>query len=586
MALLLLAVLLLVVVNLQSHQAMPTLLLPMTFEGEYSQNGGEWKTLETDTWLNALDGDLVLKGTFGELQPDLAEGSAVSFYLDYIMMTISVNGEVVFGGYPYSESLIRDLCSKAWVSWYVPALGLEDEIEIRLHNPYRFGNAAAYNEFLQNIFPATQEKLLSYFEKKTLPYWMTGFGMLICALVFLGVALAGFVQCHKNTHLFATGGLLVLFAGWFIMFDNLDISLYNPMYVMNSYARQICLMLFIFELFVFTRCFLSGVPQRIASGVIAVSACVNAVLMIVSLASGRTLFGLMLPWMMVHMILLVLMALLCVYQVWSCKGATRMLLSGGCVLYAAVLLEAINGQTCWWGEMILVKVVFTVLLLTYTVWEVHLIPKNYMAALREEKLAKELQESRVMLSLGQIRSHFIYNVLAAINYTGQHDAKKANDAVECFVRYLRSNVDVLQHDKLIPFEQELSHLRDYVALEKIHYDEEIHFEEQLGVTDFLIPPLVLQPLVENAIHHGFDKMQKTGTIKLRVTQSVDSIIIVVSDDGEGFDQTKPMREGAVGVGNVRFRLEHMIDGRMNIESHPGEGTTVTMMMPYRAISTV
>lgn len=168
-------------------------------------------------------------------------------------------------------------------------------------------------------------------------------------------------------------------------------------------------------------------------------------------------------------------------------------------------------------------------------------------------------------------------------YAAFTDLSRTRDQDDPEELYLRSNVDVLQNDQLISFEQELAQLRDYVALEKIHYDEEICFEEHLEVMDFFIPLLVLQPLVENAIHHGFDKMQQTGTIKLRVTQSVDNIIIVISDDGAGFDQSKPMRDGAVGIGNVRFRLEHMIGGRMNIESHPGEGTTVTIMMPYRPV---
>ena len=450
--------------------------------------------------------------------------------------------------------MIRDLCSKVGVTRETPRLGPEDEIEIRLHNPYRFGNADAYNEFLQMIYPGTAERLLSQFEKKTLPEWMTGYGMLICALVLLGMSLVGFVQRHKNTYLFVSGGLMVLFAGCFVMFDTIDISLLNPNYVMNAYARQICLMLVVFELFALTRRFLSGIPQKIAGLATAVSAGVDAVLMFVSLVTGRTLFGLMLPWSVVHVILLVLMALLCVYQLWSQKCETYLMLCGGCVLYATMLLEVLNCYTCWWEDLVLVKAVFTLLLLIYLVLEIRKIPRNYLAALREEKLAAELKESRVMLSLGQIRSHFIYNVLAAINYTGQQDAKKANNAVECFVRYLRSNVDVLQNDQLIPFEQELAHLRDYVALEKIH--------------------------------HGFDKIQRQGTIKLRVTRSVDSMILVVSDDGEGFDQSKPMRDGAVGVGNVRFRLEHMIGGTMHIESRQGEGTTVTIIMPYKPVGTV
>ena len=583
MALLLLAAVLLVSVNMQSHQAIPSFSLPLTFEGVYSQNGGEWKTLEKNTRISALDGDLVLRGTFGESQQYLEEGTVISCYLDYIMLTITINDEIVYGGYPYSEAVIRDLCSKVWVTWETPQLGEEDEIEIRLHNPYRYGNANAYDEFLQMIYPGTAERLLSQFEKKTLPEWMTGFGMLICALVLLGMSLAGFVQRHKNTYLFMSGGLMVLFAGVFVMCDTIDISLLNPNYVMNAYARQICLMLFVFELFGLTRRFLSGTPQKIAGLVTAVSAGVDAVLMFVSLVTGRTLFGLMLPWSVVHVILLVWMVLLCVYQLWSHKGKTHLMLCAGCVLYATVLLGVLNGFACWWDDLLLVKVVFTVLLLIYLIMEIGQIPRNYLAALREEKLAAELKESRVMLSLGQIRSHFIYNVLTAINYTGQQDAKKANNAVECFVRYLRSNVDVLQNDQLIPFEQELAHLRDYVALEKIHYDEHIGFVEELQAGDFLMPPLVLQPLVENAIHHGFDKMERSGSITLRVTRSEETVMIVVADDGAGFDQSNPVRTGAVGVENVRFRLENMIGGTMEIKSRPGEGTRVILTMPYHPV---
>lgn len=561
-------------------------MLPLTFEGVYSQDGGEWQTLDEHTSLNALDGDLVLRGTFGEQQAYFEEGMSISFYLDYIMMTILVNGEVVHGGYEYSETLIRDLCSKAWDEWRIPQLNPEDEIEIRLHNPYRFGNADAYDEFLQMIFPGTQEKVLSHFEKNTLPYWMTGYGMVICALVLLGMSIAGLAQRRKGIHVLVSGGLLVLFAGGFIMFDTLDISLCNSWYVMNSYCRQLCLMLFVFELFVLNGRYLTGNSQKVAAFVTAVSEAVDIVFFLMALVSGRTLFGLMKPWTMIHAVLFVVMVLLCVYNVWNCSGEARMMLCGGCILYGVMLLEMVNCYTRWWQSLLPVKIVFLILLLIYLVNEIRVISHNYLAAVREEKLQAELKESRVMLSLGQIRSHFIYNVLTAINYTGQHDATKANEAVECFVRYLRSNVDVLQNDELIPFEKELEHLRDYIALEKIHYDEDIAFQEQLEETDFLIPPLVLQPLVENAIHHGFDKMQRKGRISLHVTKKDDIMMVVVADDGEGFDQSKPMRDGAVGVGNVRFRLEHMIGGTMHMESAPGEGTRVTITMPYRAVSTV
>ncbi|MCI5828568.1 MAG: hypothetical protein MR020_10150 [Lachnospiraceae bacterium] len=74
-------------------------MLPLTFEGEYSQNGGEWQTLDENTRLNALEGDLVLKGTLGERQEDLTEGTVINCYLDYIMIMVLINGEVMYGGY-------------------------------------------------------------------------------------------------------------------------------------------------------------------------------------------------------------------------------------------------------------------------------------------------------------------------------------------------------------------------------------------------------------------------------------------------------------------------------------------------------
>ncbi len=572
---------LLTVVNRQSQQAMPSFILPLTFEGSYSIGGSEWQTLNEDTKLNALDGDLILRGTFGEDQEYLTEGTVINCYLDYIMMTIAVNGEVIYGGYPYTESLIRDLCSKAWASWATPQMSAGDVVEIRLENPYRFGNADAYNDFLRMIVPATPEKFQEYLKKQTRPYWIAGLGMVICALLLFGMAFAGFSQHRRSVGVYMSGGLLVLFAGAFMMFDTLDISLSNQLYVMNSYARQLSLMLVVFELFVLNGHYLSGGARKPATLIAAVSGVTDSAIMITAFVTGRALFGMMLIWTMIHAILVAVMVFLCLSQLRNNNGKNRLSLWGACLLYGVILLEIVNCFACWWKSMLLGKIVFALLLLIFLAREIKMTQKNYFAAIREERLEAELRESRVRLSLGQIRSHFIYNVLSAINYTGQHDASKANDAVECFVRYLHSNVDVLQNDKLIPFEQEMEHLRDYIALEKIHYDEDICFKEQLEATDFLIPPLVLQPLVENAIHHGFDKMQQKGTISIHTVRKGDTVMIVVADDGAGFDQTKPMREGAVGVRNVCFRVEHMIGGTMRIESHPGEGTRITIQMPFR-----
>jgi sensor histidine kinase YesM len=103
------------------------------------------------------------------------------------------------------------------------------------------------------------------------------------------------------------------------------------------------------------------------------------------------------------------------------------------------------------------------------------------------------------------------------------------------------------------------------------------------VEEFLIPPLILQPIVENAIKHGLLRNKKGGSIYLKTRRENHEIVIQIVDDGVGFDTQKPIREGAVGISNVKFRLEYMIKGQLLIESVPGAGTTVTIRMPYMVL---
>ena len=96
----------------------------------------------------------------------------------------------------------------------------------------------------------------------------------------------------------------------------------------------------------------------------------------------------------------------------------------------------------------------------------------------------------------------------------------------------------------------------------------------------MIPPLILQPIVENAIKHGLLRTKKGGTIKLKTRREENQIVIEIIDNGAGFDVSAPVREGAIGISNIKFRLEYMIKGKIEINSIPGNGTTVTIRMPY------
>ena len=124
-------------------------------------------------------------------------------------------------------------------------------------------------------------------------------------------------------------------------------------------------------------------------------------------------------------------------------------------------------------------------------------------------------------------------------------------------------------------------MEDYILLEQIRFGDQIRFRTDIQTEHFLIPPMLMQPLVENAIQHGLNPRPGGGTITLRTREEEDWIRVEISDDGVGFDPERPAGRQSVGIRNVRFRLEHMVGGRLELKSIPGQGTTATILIPKK-----
>ena len=199
-----------------------------------------------------------------------------------------------------------------------------------------------------------------------------------------------------------------------------------------------------------------------------------------------------------------------------------------------------------------------------------------MALVQNEKT---LTNQRIMTMMSQIRSHFIFNVLTTISSYCKMDPQKADKALILFSRYLRKNIRTIEIDGLIDFSAELEHVEDYVALEKMRFGNQITFNKDIETTSFSIPPLTIQPLVENAIKHGLIKKGNGGTVWLSTAKEDDNIVIKIVDDGVGFDTEDVIPFDSVGLRNVQYRIEEMVHGTVEIKSKPGEGTTVTISVP-------
>ena len=122
-----LALAVLIVACRNSNQSTLSFPIPISFEGEYSTDGGEWKPLTENQDISAFDGDLLLRGNFGM---SIEEGIYLNFYLNHIGIRISVNGEEVYTTSNMIYDTGADLCGKIWDSWSSTGIGEEDVVEI------------------------------------------------------------------------------------------------------------------------------------------------------------------------------------------------------------------------------------------------------------------------------------------------------------------------------------------------------------------------------------------------------------------------------------------------------------------------
>ena len=191
-------------------------------------------------------------------------------------------------------------------------------------------------------------------------------------------------------------------------------------------------------------------------------------------------------------------------------------------------------------------------------------------------------QQRIELMMGQIKPHFLYNILGAIEELCDSDPKAAKEATVKFSRYLRGNMDTVLSEKVVSFENELSHVNLYLDLEKLRFEDALTVKYDITCINFQIPPLTIQTLVENAVRHGVRQNDNgRGCIIISTKEYSDHFEINVKDDGPGFDPNAPICDGRrhLGIKNVKTRLEKISQGTLEIKSTFGKGTTVTVVIP-------
>lgn len=190
---------------------------------------------------------------------------------------------------------------------------------------------------------------------------------------------------------------------------------------------------------------------------------------------------------------------------------------------------------------------------------------------------KELEAQKNALMLSQINPHFIYNTLSTIAAMCDSSPKQAKYLTIDFSQYLRRNINSLSSETLIPFDQEMEHVACYLKIEKARFRERLNVIYSIGCKEFNIPPLSIQPIVENAIKHGITKKIEGGTIKICTYEEDACYVVEIIDDGVGFEVESTVLH--VGLQNVRSRIATMCRGELTVKSTVGVGTRVTIEIP-------
>jgi len=223
------------------------------------------------------------------------------------------------------------------------------------------------------------------------------------------------------------------------------------------------------------------------------------------------------------------------------------------------------------------------------VWGVIIYAVLVQAALARERLKeKELAAAGAELQAlrSQLDPHFLFNTLHSLTQLVREDPVATQDALERFgdlMRYvLNSSREV---DAEVALEDEIAFVRNYLELERLRLGERLRTLESIepDALELAVPPLLLQPLVENAIRHGIAPRRDGGTLRITVRMRDDRLLLQVADSGNGCSPGAWSSARGLGLQAVQRQLQARFHGaaRCEIESRPGAGFIVDLVLPVR-----
>ena len=253
------------------------------------------------------------------------------------------------------------------------------------------------------------------------------------------------------------------------------------------------------------------------------------------------------------------------------------------ILFRALAVIVLNDAIGWYrelpplGRLLATSVQNNLFFWWLVLAAAHAVHYGRNARVRERQLA----EARLRALSAQLQPHFLFNALNTVASLVHSDPHAAERVVMRLAALMRATTD--STGELVPLREELGMLASYLEIEQARFEDRLQVQWTVAdeATRALVPHLILQPIVENAVVHGFRPVAGPVTIDIRASREAGVLALTVADSGAGYDGAHA-RPG-VGLTNVRERLAALFGGEahLEIDGAPGAGTRVRLMLPWR-----
>ena len=200
------------------------------------------------------------------------------------------------------------------------------------------------------------------------------------------------------------------------------------------------------------------------------------------------------------------------------------------------------------------------------------------------QLQTQLAEAKLSALNAQLNPHFLFNTLNAVSALVERDPRGVRRMIARLSELLRYTLD--GGDNEVPLHKEIDFLQRYLEIMQIRFEGKLDVALDVGddARDALVPSLILQPLVENAVKHGVEKISVAGRIRIAARRDSDRLLMTVSDNGPGPAKIARLDDAGVGLANIRQRLEQLYGSAANLSlaESPTGGTVAQIVMPFRS----